>query len=110
VRKLRPRLRALSEAEAYHRCHGERNTEVRIVHLEPRRPRYPPRVSGEDLRTAFERRLDQREEAGGQPFYRAVQPPSTGSTTPVTKREASPARKTAAAATSSGLPGSPVSG
>ena len=63
MRKFKPRLRPLSEAEAYHRCHGERNTDVRIVHLEPRRPRYEARVSGEDLRTAFERKLAQREEA-----------------------------------------------
>ena len=63
MRRLKPRLRSLSEAEAYHRCHGERNTDVRIVHLEPRRPRYEPRVSGEDLRTAFERKLAEREEA-----------------------------------------------
>ena len=63
MRKIKPRLRPLSEAEAYHRCHGERNTDVRIVHLEPRRPRYEARVSGEDLRTAFERKLAEREEA-----------------------------------------------
>jgi hypothetical protein len=63
VRKIKPRLRPLSEAEAYHRCHGERNTDVRIVHLEPRRTRYEARVSGEDLRTAFERKLAAREEA-----------------------------------------------
>ncbi len=61
VRKFKPRLRSLSEAEAYHRCHGERNTEVRIVHLEPRRPRYETQVTGEDLRSAFEQKLDQRE-------------------------------------------------
>ena len=66
MRKVKPRLRPLSEAEAYHRCHGERNTDVRIVHLEPRRPRYKTQVTGEDLRSAFERKLDQREheEAG----------------------------------------------
>jgi hypothetical protein len=66
VRKVKPRLRPLSEAEAYHRCHGERNTDVRIVHLEPRRHRYETQVTGEDLRSAFERKLDQREheEAG----------------------------------------------
>lgn len=63
MRRLKPRLRPLSEAEAYHRCHGERNTDVRIVHLEPRRPRYEQRISGEDLRTAFERKLAEREEA-----------------------------------------------
>ena len=61
MRKLRSRLRPLSEAEAYARCHGRRETEVRIVHLEPRRPRYELRVSGEDLRRSFEQRLDSRE-------------------------------------------------
>jgi hypothetical protein len=62
VRKLKPRLRPLTEAEAYHRCHGERVADVRIVHLEPRRPRYETQVSGEDLRSAFERKLDEREQ------------------------------------------------
>ncbi len=61
MRRLRLRLRPLSEAEAYHRCHGSRDAEVRIVHLEPRRKRYQLRVTGEDLRSAFERRLDTRE-------------------------------------------------
>ena len=61
MRRLRTRLRPLSEAEAYARCHGTRETEVRIVHLEPRRPRYPLRVTGEDLRRSFEQRLDSRE-------------------------------------------------
>ncbi len=63
MRRLRLRLRPLSEAEAYHRCHGSRDAEVRIVHLEPRRKRYQLRVTGEDLRSAFERRLDTREPA-----------------------------------------------
>ncbi len=58
---LRPRLRPLNEAEAYARCHGGRGHEVRIVHLEPRRPRYTPSVSGEDLRRALEAKLDMRE-------------------------------------------------
>lgn len=57
------RLRPLSEAEAYHRCHGMRETDVRIVHLEPRRPRYQLAVSGDDLRRAFEEKLDRREPA-----------------------------------------------
>lgn len=59
--KLKVRLRALNEAEAYARCHGERGAEVRIVHLEPKRPRYQLRVTGEDLRRSFERRLLKRE-------------------------------------------------
>jgi len=60
LRRFRLRLRPLSEAEAYARCHGERN-DVRIVHIEPRRPRFETRVKGEDLRRAFERKLEERE-------------------------------------------------
>jgi hypothetical protein len=63
--RLRVRLRPLDEAEAYARCHGERGAEVRIVHVEPRRPRYELGVSGEDLRQSFERRLDAREGVPG---------------------------------------------
>jgi hypothetical protein len=37
--------------------------DVKIVKLEPRRPRYKLRVTGEDLRRSFERRLDAREAA-----------------------------------------------
>jgi len=61
LRKLR--LRPLTEAEAYARCHGEREAEVKVVHIEPRRPRYKLRVSGEDLRRSFESKLAAREEA-----------------------------------------------
>lgn len=63
----RLRLRPLSEAEAYHRCHGSRDAEVRIVHLEPRRKRYQLRVTGEDLRSAFELRLKLREHEVAEP-------------------------------------------
>ena len=59
--RARARLRPLDEAEAYARCHGGRGPEVKIVHIEPRRPRYAVSVSGEDLRLSFERRLDARE-------------------------------------------------
>jgi hypothetical protein len=62
--RLRVRLRPLDEAEAYARCHGERGAEVKIVHIEPRRPRYDTTLSGEDLRQSFERRLDARERLG----------------------------------------------
>jgi hypothetical protein len=55
------RLRALNEQEAYARCHGSRDSEVRIVKLEPRRPRYDLEVSGEDLRRSFEAKLAGRE-------------------------------------------------
>jgi hypothetical protein len=59
--RRRQRLRALTEAEAYHRCHGTRETDVKIVHIEPRRKRYQLKVSGEDLRRSFERKLGARE-------------------------------------------------
>jgi hypothetical protein len=55
------RLRPLSEAEAYARCYGEGDDNVRFVRLEPRRPRFFRGVSGEDLRRAFETRLQKRE-------------------------------------------------
>ena len=55
------RLRPLSEAEAYARCYGEGDDNVRFVKLEPRRPRFFFGVSGEDLRRAFETRLSKRE-------------------------------------------------
>jgi hypothetical protein len=57
----RQRLRPLTEAEAYARCHGMHDSEVRIVKLEPRRPRYDLEVSGEDLRRSFEAKLAGRE-------------------------------------------------
>jgi hypothetical protein len=56
------RLRPLSEAECYIRCYGSHTDDtVRIVKLEPRRPRYETRVDGEEVRRSFERRLDDRE-------------------------------------------------
>jgi hypothetical protein len=55
------RLRTLSEAECYARCYGERAGMLRVVNVEPRRPRYALDLSGEDLRTLFEERLDARE-------------------------------------------------
>ena len=58
------RLRTLTEAECYARCYGDGDDNVRFVKLEPRRPRYDIGVSGEDLRQAFESRLDERDPAG----------------------------------------------
>ena len=55
------RLRALSEAEAYARCYGAGDESVLSVKIEPRRPRLFHGVSGEDLRLAFETRLQSRE-------------------------------------------------
>jgi hypothetical protein len=57
---MQQRLRPLTEAECYARCYGER-VGVRVVRLEPRRPRHHPEVSGERLRELFEERLDARE-------------------------------------------------
>ena len=57
------RLRPLSEAEAYARCYGEGDENVRFVKVEARRPRLFYGVSGEDLRRAFETRLQRREPA-----------------------------------------------
>jgi hypothetical protein len=55
------RLRSLDEAECYARCYGSGDENVRFVKLEPRRPRFDTRMSGEDLRRAFETRLDKRD-------------------------------------------------
>ena len=60
-RRRRPRLRQIGEAEAYGRAYGDRSEQVRVVKLEPKRPRYRLRVSGETLRLAFAKRLDERE-------------------------------------------------
>jgi hypothetical protein len=57
------RLRPLSEAEAYARCYGEGDDNVRFVKVSVRRPRLFYGVSGEDLRRAFEMRLQSREPA-----------------------------------------------
>jgi hypothetical protein len=56
------RLRALSEAECYFRCYGERDEMVRIVEAEAREPTPGELLtSGEHLRRLFEERLDARE-------------------------------------------------
>ena len=54
------RLRSLSEAECYVRLYGDHDPTVQAVKLPPRRPRYVPSVSGEDLRRALEERIDER--------------------------------------------------
>jgi hypothetical protein len=56
------RLRALSEAECYARCYGWRGEDaVRVITVEPRRPRHETAVTGERLRALFETKLDSRE-------------------------------------------------
>ena len=54
------RLRTLTEAECYARCYGGWEPTVKVVAVEPRRPRFPTTVSGEDLRRSLEERLDAR--------------------------------------------------
>ena len=55
------RLRPLSEAECYARCYGGWEPTVRLVRLEPRRPRHAVLLDGEALRQRFEEALDARE-------------------------------------------------
>jgi hypothetical protein len=62
-RKKDPRLHEIGEAEAYGRSYGATSGDVRIVKVEPRRPRYQLRVTGEALRNAFLDRLNRREPA-----------------------------------------------
>ena len=61
-RRRKLRLRQIGESEAYGRAYGDRSEQVKVVKLEPRRPRYPLKVSGETLRRAFAERLAKREE------------------------------------------------
>jgi hypothetical protein len=56
------RLRRLSEAECYVRCYGSSESTVRIVEVEPRRPRFAVTVTGEELRRSLEARIDARPE------------------------------------------------
>ena len=42
-------------------CYGGWESTVRVVRLEPRRPRFEPTVSGEALRALFADRIDGRE-------------------------------------------------
>ena len=58
----RMRMRSLTEAECYARCYGSRDEQVRVLRLEPRRPRYDVKPSGEELRRFFEERLAERAE------------------------------------------------
>jgi hypothetical protein len=60
------RLRTLSEAECYARCYGGWEPTVTVVRVEPRRPRFPTTVSGEDLRRSLEARLEARLAAGAE--------------------------------------------
>ena len=60
-RKPKQRLHELGEAEAYHHAYGDAPRDVKIVKLEPRRPRYKQVLAdGERMRQAFLQRLDKR--------------------------------------------------
>jgi len=61
--RRRPPPRPIGEAQASARLYGDRDGDVRIVKVEPRRPRHLLRVSGEQLRRSFEQRLDARQPA-----------------------------------------------
>jgi hypothetical protein len=60
-RKKESRLHQIGEAEAYGRAYGDASGDVRIVKVEPRRPRYQLKVTGESLRNAFLDRLNRRD-------------------------------------------------
>jgi hypothetical protein len=60
-RKAETRLHEIGEAEAYGRAYGDQTGLVKVVKVEPRRPRYQLKVSGESLRDAFLDRLNRRE-------------------------------------------------
>ena len=62
-RRTETRLHEIGEAEAYGRSYGDHSGEVKVVKVEPRRPRYQLKVSGESLRDAFLDRLNRREPA-----------------------------------------------
>jgi hypothetical protein len=62
-RKKDSRLHEIGEAEAYGRSYGDARGDVRIVKVEPRRPRYQLKVTGEALRDAFLDRLNRRDPA-----------------------------------------------
>ncbi|MFL5952083.1 MAG: hypothetical protein ACJ74M_10815 [Gaiellaceae bacterium] len=61
-RKPKQRLRSLGESEAYHHSYGDAPRDVKVVKLEPRRPRYQQVLAdGERLRQAFLQKLDKRD-------------------------------------------------
>jgi hypothetical protein len=57
------RLRPLSESDCYTRLYGQRDPTVTIVARSPRVPPWPT-MAGDEVRDAFDDRLDARERAG----------------------------------------------
>jgi hypothetical protein len=64
-RKNEARLHQIGEAEAYGRSYGDHSGDVRIIKVEPRRPRHQLKVTGEALRNAFLDRLNTRDHPDG---------------------------------------------
>jgi hypothetical protein len=64
--RRRPSQPPIGEAEAYARLHGDRGEEILRVEPMPPPPPKPERkkVTGEMVRSAFERRLRSREDRG----------------------------------------------
>jgi hypothetical protein len=61
--RRRPPQPVLDERDAYERCHGRHNGEVRIVAAPLPKPRILPRLRGDYLRRCFEERLEGRRTA-----------------------------------------------
>ena len=60
-RRRKKDVRVIGEREAYARSYGDRSDDVRIIAPEPQpQPGETDRVTGEQLRAAFERRMRQR--------------------------------------------------
>jgi hypothetical protein len=57
------RLRPLSESDCYTRLYGQRDPTVTIVSRHPRVPSRPT-MGGDEVRDAFDERLDARERVG----------------------------------------------
>jgi len=61
--RRRPQQPVLGERDAYERCHGGHQAEVRLLPKPPPRPRVLPRLAGDHLRRCFEQRLEGRRAA-----------------------------------------------
>ncbi|MHB8470668.1 MAG: hypothetical protein ACYDCH_13090 [Gaiellaceae bacterium] len=59
LRRSMPARAAMRESEVYAHCYGERGGEILTV-TKLERPPPPPRVTGEALRRALEKRIDGR--------------------------------------------------
>ena len=54
----------MDETEAYARCHGDRSSDVRVVHVEVQRRRgFPVTITGEEIRQRFAAKMAAREQS-----------------------------------------------